>query len=86
LIYDNLLRVIEVNKCVNLYLNNMLRILDLGFANTKDLYTHPNRKLDWNVFLYVSEGEMEVWEEEAEYIISKGKYLFLKRSASLRGA
>ncbi|MEX1028910.1 MAG: AraC family transcriptional regulator [Paenibacillaceae bacterium] len=44
----------------------------------KNLYTHPNRKLDWDVFLYVAEGQMEVWEEDMEYVIKKGQFLFLK--------
>lgn len=67
-----------MNNCINLYFNNLIEILDLGSGITNKTYTHPNRQLNWNVFLYVSEGEMEVWEEDKEYIISKEQYLFLK--------
>lgn len=67
-----------MNNCVNLYFCNLIRILDLGSAKTTKVYTHPNRRLNWNVFLYVSEGEMEVWEEGTEYIVHKGQYLYLK--------
>jgi AraC-like DNA-binding protein len=56
----------------------MPKILDLGFSETKSLYTHPDRRLNWNVLLYISAGEMEVWEEETEYILREGQYLFLK--------
>jgi len=63
----------------------MLKILDLGFYVTKNLYTHPNRKLDWYVFLYVADGQMEVWEEGTEYFINKGQFLFLKGGLSHLG-
>ena len=63
---------------VVLSLDNIFKIQDLGFHITKKLYTHPDRKLDWDVFLYVTEGQMEVWEEGTEYIIKKGQFLFLK--------
>lgn len=63
---------------VLLYFDHMLKIQDLGFHVIKSLYTHPNRKLDWDVFLYVSDGKMEVWEEDQEYVVDKGQFLFLK--------
>jgi len=63
---------------VLLPLDNIFKIQDLGFHITKKLYMHPDRKLDWDVFLYVAEGQMEVWEEGTEYIIKKGQFLFLK--------
>lgn len=63
---------------VLLHFNKMLIIQDLGFHTTKNIYTHPDRKLDWDVFLYVAGGQMEVWEEDAEYVIKKGQFLFLK--------
>ena len=67
-----------MNNDINLCFDSMPGILDLGFSETKSLYTHPDRRLDWNVLLYISAGEMEVWEEETEYILREGQYLFLK--------
>ena len=66
-------------------LDNIVKILDLGFGETKEVYTHPSRKLEWNVFLYVSKGEMEVWEEETEYIVKEGQFLFLENGLAHRG-
>ena len=63
---------------VLLYFDHMLKIQDLGFHAVKSLYTHPDRKLDWDVFLYVSDGQMEVWEEDREYVVETGQFLFLK--------
>jgi AraC family transcriptional regulator, arabinose operon regulatory protein len=68
-----------LSRNVLLNFDQILRILDLGFHTVKNPYTHPNRKLIWNVFLYVSDGQMEVWEEDQEYVIKKGQFLFLKR-------
>jgi AraC family transcriptional regulator of arabinose operon len=67
-----------VSSNVLLHFDKIIKIQDLGFYATKHLYTHPNRKLDWDVFLYVSDGQMEVWEEDKEYVIKKGQFLFLK--------
>ncbi|WP_339319582.1 AraC family transcriptional regulator [Paenibacillus sp. FSL R10-2734] len=63
---------------VLLHFDRVVEIHDLGFYTTKNLYTHPIRTLDWNVFLYVADGQMEVWEADTEYVISKGEFLFLK--------
>lgn len=63
---------------VSLSFNEILRIQDLGFHTIKNLYTHPNRILNWNVFIYVSNGEMQVSEEGNEYVVQKGQFLFLK--------
>ncbi|MCC3372442.1 AraC family transcriptional regulator [Cohnella sp. REN36] len=63
---------------VPLHFDHMLRIQDLGFHVIKNLYTHPDRKLNWDVFLYVADGQMEVWEDNKEYVINKGQFLFLK--------
>ncbi|MGB8453245.1 MAG: AraC family transcriptional regulator [Anaerocolumna sp.] len=67
-----------MNNCINLYFNNVIKILNLGSGVTNKTFTHPDRKLNWNVFLFITEGAMEVWEEDKEYIVSKGQYLFLK--------
>lgn len=63
---------------VLLHFDHILRIQDLDFHQIKNLYTHPNRKLDWDVFIFVADGQMEVWKEDREYEIKKGQFLFLK--------
>ncbi len=68
-----------MDKDILISLDNIIKIQDLGFHSINKLYTHPDRKLDWDVFLYVSGGQMEVWEEEKEYTVKKGQFLFLKK-------
>jgi AraC family transcriptional regulator, arabinose operon regulatory protein len=63
---------------IEMRLDSIIKIQDLGFHKINNEYSHPNRTLDWNVFLYVASGEMEVWEGDTEYVIKKGEYLFLK--------
>lgn len=63
---------------VSLSIGDLLRIQEIGFHTVKALYSHPDRKLDWNVFIYIVNGEMQVWEEEREYVVSSGQFLFLK--------
>ncbi|MEK3794435.1 helix-turn-helix domain-containing protein [Paenibacillus sp. FSL R7-0204] len=63
---------------VILHFDKVLNVQDLGSHRTESLYTHPDRRLEWEVFLYLADGQMEVWEEETEYLIRKGEFLFLK--------
>lgn len=67
-----------MNNTIDLYFNNITKILNLGSGVANKTFTHPDRKLNCNVFLFITEGAMEVWEEDTEYIVSKGQYLFLK--------
>jgi AraC-like DNA-binding protein len=63
---------------VSLSIGDLLRIQEIGFHTANALYTHPDRKLEWNVFFYIVNGEMQVWEEGKEYVVSSGQFLFLK--------
>nr|WP_283094361.1 helix-turn-helix domain-containing protein [Paenibacillus sp. ATY16] len=67
---------------VILRFDQVLKIKEFGFHTTNNLYTHPSRMLDFDVFLFVAEGQMEVWEEGLEYIVKKGQFLFLKSGMS----
>ncbi len=63
---------------VSFSIGDLLRIQEIGFHTVHAPYAHPDRKLDWNVFFYVVNGEMQVWEEGKEYVVSGGQFLFLK--------
>ena len=67
-----------MDSSVSFSIGDLLRIQEAGFYTVNTLYAHPNRKLDWNVFIYIANGEMQVWEEENEYVVSSGQFLFLK--------
>lgn len=54
-------------------------VREIGWNRTDSLYTHPDRILDYNVFLYVSSGCMQVVEEGRDYRVREGEYLFLKK-------
>ncbi|CAM3440339.1 AraC family transcriptional regulator [Paenibacillus lupini] len=69
-------------QTVMLRFDQILKIQEFGFHTTNSLYTHPSRNLDWDVFLYIAEGQMEVWEDDIEYVIKKGQFLFLKSGLS----
>lgn len=60
-------------------LGSLLRIQEVGYQTVKTVYTHPDRKLlDLNVFIYIINGEMQVREEDQEYVLTSGQFLFLK--------
>ena len=46
-------------------------IRDIGSNKTYDWYSHPNRVLDYDVFLFVAEGSIQVIEEGNEYVVGK---------------
>jgi AraC-like DNA-binding protein len=54
-------------------------IRDIGCNRTEDWYTHPDRVLDYDVFLFVAEGSMQVIEEGNECIVGEKEHLFLKK-------
>ncbi|KRF10308.1 AraC family transcriptional regulator [Paenibacillus sp. Soil766] len=54
-------------------------IRDLGWNQVHDVYSHPDRTLDFDVFIYVTEGSMQVMEENQEYVIQEHEHLFLKK-------
>lgn len=53
-------------------------VRDIGWNQASGLYTHPDRLLDYEVFIYVTQGSMQVIEEGTEYVVQAGEYLFLR--------
>ncbi|MBD2868469.1 helix-turn-helix transcriptional regulator [Paenibacillus sp. IB182493] len=54
-------------------------VRDIGRNRTEGLYTHPDRLLEYDVFLFVVEGSMQVIEEGIEYVVGENEHLFLKK-------
>ncbi|WP_245233395.1 hypothetical protein [Paenibacillus maysiensis] len=54
-------------------------VRDIGWNKTDKLYTHPDRILGYDVFLFVAKGSMQVIEDGVEYIIGENHHLFLKK-------
>ncbi|MFC5469098.1 helix-turn-helix domain-containing protein [Cohnella suwonensis] len=54
-------------------------VRDIGCNRTDDWYSHPDRVLDYDVFLFVAEGGMQVIEEGIEYFVGANEHLFLKK-------
>ncbi|MDF2722821.1 MAG: AraC family transcriptional regulator [Paenibacillus sp.] len=54
-------------------------VRNIGFTLTQQGWTHPDRLLDYHVFIYVIHGQMQVVEEGTEYLLQEGDALFLKR-------
>lgn len=54
-------------------------IRDIGMNRVIGAYTHPDRLLEFDVFLFVAEGSMQVFEAGNEYIVKANEHLFLKR-------
>ncbi len=54
-------------------------VKDIGFGNPNPLWTHPDRLLDFHVFLYIVNGEFQVIEEGTEYILQGGEAFFLRK-------
>jgi AraC family transcriptional regulator of arabinose operon len=54
-------------------------IRDIGRNQTDGIYTHHDRILDFDVFLFVTKGRMQVIEEGTEYFVGEHEHLFLKK-------
>ncbi len=54
-------------------------VRDIGKNRTDGIYTHHDRILDFDVFLFVTKGRMQVIEEGTEYFVGEMEHLFLKK-------
>lgn len=54
-------------------------IRDIGQNRTDGIYTHHDRILDFDVFLFVTKGRMQVIEEGTEYYVGEMEHLLLKK-------
>ena len=61
-------------------------VRDIGKNRTDGIYTHHDRILDFDVFLFVTKGRMQVIEEGTEYFVGENEHLFLKEGKSSLGA
>jgi len=68
-----------MDTAVYLTADRMPLVRDIGWNQTDSLYAHPNRILDYDVFLFVAKGKIQVIEEGEEYIIQEQEHLFLKK-------
>ncbi|AFH61182.1 helix-turn-helix domain-containing protein [Paenibacillus caseinilyticus] len=53
-------------------------VRDVGMTLTSEGWVHPDRITDFNVFIFVIKGQMQVVEEGTEYILRAGMGFFLK--------
>jgi len=53
-------------------------VRDIGLTYTKKGWTHPDRIVDYNVFIYVIEGQMQIYEDGIDYVLQEGECFFLK--------
>ncbi|WP_337102162.1 AraC family transcriptional regulator [Paenibacillus sp. YIM B09110] len=54
-------------------------VRDMGWNVTNQTYTHPDRVLDYHVFLYVSKGSMQLIEDGVSYIVGEREFMFLEK-------
>ncbi len=66
-------------------LDGMPTVRNVGFGRCDRFISHPDRVLDFNVFIYTIEGSIEVWEDGTEYMIREGEIFPEGRPASLGG-
>src|SRR5699024_4523696 len=55
---------------------------EIGFmGDEKGILKHPDRIMpDMNVFVYVTEGKLQITEDNRSYLLEKGSFLFLKKN------
>ncbi|WP_274652869.1 helix-turn-helix domain-containing protein [Paenibacillus humicola] len=53
-------------------------VREIGWHRVDALYTHPDRVVEYHVFLFVVRGRMQVIEDGITYWVSGNEHLFLK--------
>lgn len=67
------------NISISLTADRFPLVRDIGKNHTDGVYTHHDRTLDFDVFLFVIKGRMHVIEEGTEYFVGEMEHLFLKK-------
>ncbi|HZH62857.1 MAG TPA: AraC family transcriptional regulator [Metabacillus sp.] len=67
---------------VSLYTNTLPLIREIGhMSDDEGILEHPIRLMEnLNVFIYVRKGDIQVIEDDVEYNLQAGTYLFLKKN------
>ncbi|MGF7031486.1 AraC-like DNA-binding protein [Paenibacillus mucilaginosus] len=68
-----------MNPAIILTADRFPLVRDIGWNRTDSLYSHPDRVLDYHVFLYVSRGSMQVIEEDTAFVVREREFLFLHK-------
>lgn len=71
--------MLAIDTSILLTADRLPLVRDIGWNQIDSVYTHPDRILDYDVFLYVVKGRMQVIEEGTEYIVREREHLFLKK-------
>jgi len=61
-------------------------VRDMGFTDVSAGWYHPDRIIDYNVFIYGYEGYLPVVEDGTQYVVKPGDVLFLKQGLHHHGA
>lgn len=67
-----------MNNDVYLAADRLPLVQDIGWNRSESRYTHPDRTLGFDVFVFVTAGRMQVIEDGQEYRVTPGEHLFLK--------
>ncbi len=63
---------------VNIKLDELPLVRNIDYCVSTRPFIHPNRILDYHVMIYLIKGQMEIWEDNAQFIIKPGDVFFLK--------
>lgn len=71
-----------MNHSVKIASNSYPLVNEIGYmGDEKGVLKHPDRLLQkMNVFIYVTEGKLQITEDHTSYELEKGSYLFLKKN------
>ncbi|WNR42948.1 helix-turn-helix domain-containing protein [Paenibacillus roseipurpureus] len=59
--------------------DSLLMVKDIGYGKSTVAWTHPDRLLDFHVFLYITSGRFQVIEDGVEYVLNEGDTFFLHK-------
>lgn len=71
--------MLAIDKSNYLTADRLPLVREIGWNQIESVYTHPDRLLDYDVFLFVVKGRMQVIEEGTEYLVREQEHLFLKK-------
>jgi AraC family transcriptional regulator, arabinose operon regulatory protein len=60
-------------------LKDIVKIRIIDFCKADKPFIHADRLLDFNVFLYIVSGRMNIWESGKEYVVGEKHAFFLKK-------
>lgn len=67
-----------MENCIQVGFESLVKVRIIEYIEAQKAFIHPDRRVDFHVFLFLVSGEMRIWEDNIEYVLRPGEIFFLR--------